>query len=132
MISRNVRNQDWESCPFTRGVFLPNEASMARETRLTAELDVLRALCGRRGSHEKRVELACALDSYRFIEPEHQVVFASIRAIHTRPEFSASLLAVHLNNRGFPDLELEKYFVDEPPSFENGLARARQLSSPAI
>jgi hypothetical protein len=38
------------------------------------------------------------------------VVFESIRALFSCGDFSAVQLRVHLNNRGFPDTDVEKYF----------------------
>jgi hypothetical protein len=54
-------------------------------------------------------------------------VFESLCALSGRKEISAAVFAVHLNNRGFPDLDLEKYFVAAPPSVEQALARVDEL-----
>jgi hypothetical protein len=97
--------------------------------RLALEAEVLRALCGGAGTTEQRRALHESLAGYRFSEPEHQVVFESLCAMSGRREISAAVLAVHLNNRGFPDLDFEKYFVAAPPSVEQALARVDELRS---
>jgi hypothetical protein len=97
--------------------------------RLALELDVLRALCSAPGTSEQRQALSESLARYRFSEPEYQVVFESVYAMSGRKEISAAGLAVHLNNRGFPDLDLEKYFVAVPQSLERALARVHELHS---
>ena len=51
-----------------------------------------------------------SLSGHSFIEPEHQVVFESIRTLFPRGPFSLAQLRVHLNNRGFPDTDVERYF----------------------
>jgi hypothetical protein len=97
--------------------------------RLAMELDVLRALCGSAGTSEQRQALRESLARYRFNEPEHQVMFESLCALSGRKEISATVIAVHLNNRGFPDLDLEKYFVAPSSSVAEVLARIDELRS---
>jgi hypothetical protein len=97
--------------------------------RLALELDVLRALCSASGTSEQRQALSESLARYRFSEPEYQVVFESVCALSGRKKISAAGLAVHLNNRGFPDLDLEKYFAAVPQSLERALARVHELHS---
>jgi len=58
-----------------------------------------------------------SLSQSAFIEPEHQVVFESIRVLFPRGPISVAQLRVHLNNRGFPDTDVEKYF--QPARAEN-------------
>jgi hypothetical protein len=41
----------------------------------------------------------------------HRVVFESICALFPRGTITAEKLIVHLNNRGFPDTDVEKYFT---------------------
>lgn len=89
--------------------------NMDRETQLTNELQALRALCDEMVSPEERQALAESLCRQAFVEPEHQVVFESICALIARGPFSAAQLCVHLNNRGFPDTDVEKYFQHAPP-----------------
>jgi hypothetical protein len=108
------------------------DANKGRQAQLRAELDVLRALCDPHCSREQRAEIIQVLKSYRFNEAEHHVLFESICTLSSQPAFSAALLATHLNNRGFPDVDLEKYFVNEPPSLEAALALALALSPRAV
>ena len=83
---------------------------MDRETQFATELQTLRVLCDVAAPREERQRLMQSLAQHVFIEPEHQVVFESIRALFPRGPISAAQLRVHLNNRGFPDTDIEKYF----------------------
>jgi hypothetical protein len=74
------------------------------------ELQALRSLCDEASPRTARQKLLQSLSPQSFLEPEHQVVFESIRALFSRGDFSAAQLRVHLNNRGFPDTDVEKYF----------------------
>ncbi len=83
---------------------------MDRKTQFAAELKALRALCDEEIARNLRQNLIQSLGPHAFIEPEHQVVFESIRALFPRGPISVAQLRVHLNNRGFPDTDVEKYF----------------------
>ena len=83
---------------------------MDRETQFATEHQALRVLCDEAIPREDRQRLLQALSNHPFIDPEHQVVFESIRALSSRGSISAGQLRVHLNNRGFPDTDVEKYF----------------------
>jgi hypothetical protein len=102
---------------------------MDRAAQLLAEVRVLGTLCKREGSSDQRIALVHALGDYLFFEPEHQVVFESIRTLLPRGRISAADLAVHLNNRGFPDVDLGKYCAAALPDVEDALQMARQLLS---
>jgi hypothetical protein len=97
--------------------------------QLLAEVRLLGTLCNREGTIQQRAELVHALDRYVFLEPEHQVVFESIRSLLRRDTISAARLALHLNNRGFPDVDLEKYFAAALTNIEDALRLARQVCS---
>ena len=81
---------------------------------MAAELQALRGLCDERVSQEERQALAQSLRQHAFVEPEHQAVFESVCGLIARGPFSAAQLRVHLNNRGFPDTDVEKYFQPVP------------------
>jgi hypothetical protein len=83
---------------------------MNRETKFATELQTLRVLCDEAAPREERQRLMQSLAQHVFIEPEHQVVFESICALFPRGPISTAQLRVHLNNRGFPDTDVEKYF----------------------
>ena len=91
------------------------------------ELQILRALCNGIGADGQRRDLVRMLDHYVFIEPEHHVVFESIRLLLPRGPISLANLTVHLNNRGFPDMDVENYFRAPSTSFDVTLQRAREL-----
>lgn len=79
------------------------------------EFQILRTLCDESVPREDRVKLIESHAHHAFIEPEHQVVFESIRALFPRGAVTAARLAVHLTNRGFPDIDVEKYCPVEGP-----------------
>ncbi len=83
---------------------------MDRETQFANELQTLRALCDEAIPREERLRLMQSISHHSFVEPEHQVVSESIRALFPRGPISVEQLRVHLNNRGFPDTDVEKYF----------------------
>ena len=83
---------------------------MDRESQLGDELEALRSLCDEASPRAARQELLQALSPQSFRVPEHQVIFQSVRALLSRGDFSAAQLRIHLNNRGFPDTDVEKYF----------------------
>jgi hypothetical protein len=99
---------------------LPLGAAMDRAANPDDELQMLRILCGESTSREQQLEILRSLRDLVFRDPEHQVVLESVRILCLRDALSADRLAVHLNNRGFPDVILEKYFTSAPT---NGAAK---------
>lgn len=87
---------------------------MNREKQFAAERAALRTLCDEAIARELRQNLIQSLGPRAFIDPEHEVVFESIRALFPRGPFTMAQLRVHLNNRGFPDTDVEKYFQSAP------------------
>ncbi len=98
---------------------------MNRETQIASEIHALRALCDEEAPREERQKLAQSLSQGVFVESEHQVVLESIRALLSRGPISAERLRVHLNNRGFPDTDVEKYFQPAP----DGRAKAQPMGT---
>jgi hypothetical protein len=86
---------------------------MDRQTQSANDFRALCALCDASRPPEDRQKLLQSLTEHAFIEPEHQVVFESIRALLARGSVSLPRLRIHLNNRGFPDTDVEKYFQSE-------------------
>lgn len=86
---------------------------MDRVTTSENELQLLRKLCDESALRAQRLEILQSLHGRDFQDAEHQVVFESVRFLLLRGVLSADRLAVHLNNRGFPDVALDKYF---PPT----------------
>ena len=78
---------------------------------------------------EQRMALCQALGNYQFAEPDQQIVFESVRELLNRNALSKDALTVHLNNRGFPDINLERYFVAGAPSADDSLAGMREFLS---
>lgn len=75
------------------------------------ELQLLHTLCDESVAREQRLELQQSLQQHVFLNLEHQVIFESICFLFSHGPISAARLALHLNNRGFPDIEMEKYFL---------------------
>jgi hypothetical protein len=89
---------------------LPAPTPMDRAAKSEDDIQFLRALCDEAASPARRLELLQSLRGRVFRDPEHQVVFESISFLFPRGGVSAGRLAVHMNNRGFPDVDLDKYF----------------------
>lgn len=87
---------------------------MNREKQFAAEHNALCALCDEAIPRNLRQNLIESLGPRAFIEPEHQVVFESIRSLFPRGPITMAQLRIHLNNRGFPDTDVEKYFRSTP------------------
>lgn len=87
--------------------------AMNRETKLGDELGTLRSLSDEAAPREQRRQLLDSLRADSFTEPEHQVVFESIRALFPQGPVTRAQLRVHLTRRGFPDTDVEKYFRAE-------------------
>jgi len=102
---------------------------MNRAAQLAAEAQVLGTLCNGTGVREQRNELANILGHCAFLEPEHEIVFGSIRSLLVHDRLSNTRLAAHLNNRGFPDVDLEKYCAAGLPSIDEALKLAVRLRS---
>jgi hypothetical protein len=102
---------------------------MDRAAQSLAEARILGTFCSQTGTVEQRKELANLLTRYAFLEPEHQIVFGSIRSLLVHDRLCSTHLAVHLNNRGFPDVDLEKYCAAGLPSIDEALLWARRLVS---
>ena len=84
---------------------------MDRKTQLVAELKALLTLCDESVARNLRQNLIQSLGPRSFLEPEHKVVFESICVLFPRGPIRQEQLRVHLNNRGFPDTDVEKYFA---------------------
>jgi DnaB-like helicase N terminal domain len=81
-----------------------------RKTQLSAEFKALCTLCDETIARNLRQNLIQSLSPRKFTDPEHRVVFESICALFPRGPITAKNLIVHLNNRGFTDTGVEKYF----------------------
>jgi hypothetical protein len=102
---------------------------MDRAAVLLAEVQILGTLCTQAGTVEQRNELARTLGHYAFLEPEHQILFGSIRALLLHDRLTNTHLAVHLNNRGFPDVDPEQYCAAALANIDEALKLARRLRS---
>jgi hypothetical protein len=83
---------------------------MDLEPQRVIEFRGLQKLCDDNVPCQERQELLDSLGVQSFTVPEHQIVFESLRALFPRGPISEERLRVHLNNRGFPDTDVEKYF----------------------
>ena len=88
---------------------------------IEAERNLLRALCTGAAEASVLLEATETLASYAFAEPLHQIIFDVLVEIGPRdPCVVREQLAVRLNNKGFPDLDLETFFA--PSSLTAGEA----------
>jgi hypothetical protein len=102
---------------------------MDSEQHSSAELQALRALCRETTPLEDRRQLIKALETHSFTDPERQVVFESLRMILSRGGVTPERLRVHLNNRGFPETDVEKYFQPDPLADRESEARPEHNDS---
>lgn len=75
------------------------------------ELLALRGMC--QGARDARVwdDGIRILNAHAFQDPVHGLVFETLREINTDdPRIIRGLLAARLTNKGFPDVDVEKYF----------------------
>lgn len=104
--------------------------SAGRLERRKDELEILRALSTRRLQGRARAEAFEILAGYSFVEPIHQVIFDALREIPAEnPQVLREQLAVRLNNKGFPDLDLESFFAPPELTAAQAAAQIRALSS---
>ena len=102
---------------------------MDRVAVLEAEVQILGTLCNQAGTSKQRAELVDTLRQYAFLDEEHQILFESIRSLLSAEPLSNTRLAVHLNNRGFPDVDLEKFCAAALANIDDALQLVRQLCS---
>ena len=105
----------------------PPDYPPASLDRRKAELEVLRALTNGSTGAADYGRIVRLVHGYHFRDAEYQVVFESLREISENEPISFSRLAVHLNNRGFPDIDLDKYFEGTHVDLTQGIALARTL-----
>lgn len=84
---------------------------MEEDSKRHLELQALRSICDNALPDADRHALLRSLDRHAFAEPEHEIVFQSLNKLLPSGPVSPERLRVHLNNRGFPDTDVEKYFV---------------------
>jgi hypothetical protein len=85
------------------------DSSIPHRERLNAELRVLRAFCRQPTAPPK--SLLARLNSYPWVEPDHEVVYRALRAAaEANIVVTQELLSGFATRAGFPDLDWEKYF----------------------
>jgi hypothetical protein len=93
------------------------------------ELAALRILCQGTPRGPMLRTGARLLADYRFTDPAYEVFFAALWDTPTEdPAAIRSQLAGRINNRGFPDLELDILFVPHGLTHEQALELLRQLA----
>jgi hypothetical protein len=89
-----------------------SRASEGNATSSGAELLLLRALCRTETSGTLRGTILTALAAHRFVEPEHELLFAALRDIQNVGRVATQKrMEEMLLRRGFPDLDLDEYFA---------------------
>ena len=126
------------ACPHrSGGITCPSgdDVTQKLETRvriLEAECDVLRAMA--QGTPERRVwaDGAEILKDYAFGDAHHQLIFDALRELSTDdPAIIRERLPAFLNNKGFPDVDLEAIFEPHKLSAAEAVALMRALRSRA-
>jgi hypothetical protein len=101
------------------------------ETRrriIEAERNALRALCQDTCDGSVRAQGMRILTSYPFVDAVHQLLFDTLREIPSAdPEVIRAQLPTRLNNRGFPDLDMETFFEAHGLSTAEAIALMRNL-----
>ena len=88
---------------------------MDRETQFAAELQALRALCDEAIPRDERQRShAISLLNTLSSSPSIRSSLNRSAPYFSRGPISEAQLRVHLNNRGFPDTDVEKYFQPAP------------------
>ncbi len=96
--------------------------------RLRAEREVLRALCQNAVRSDVLDKSIALFAHYHFLEPAHQVLFEALRDLGgTGTRQIRELLPVRVNNRGFPDMDLEPLFASSSLTTKQLFALLRAL-----
>jgi hypothetical protein len=99
------------------------------QSRTETEREVIRALCSDGADTVSRTKYFEMLSRYKFIEPEHRVIFDALRSL--RASDTSTLrerLIIRLNNLGFPDLDLAPFFLPASLSRDAALLLVRRLA----
>jgi len=93
-----------------RSVAMPSAQSS--EPRAELERQILRSLCGDGVVSEEWDRFARRLESHRWANPEHKVVYDALRALRTKDASTRrEQLPAQATRMGFPDLDWREYFV---------------------
>lgn len=104
------------------------DAPVARQRIIEAERNALRALCQGTAQGSVHAEGLSILAPYAFVDKVHQLVFDTLREILSAdPEVIRAQLPSRLNNRGFPDLDVETFFKPHGLSAAEAIALMRSL-----
>jgi len=99
-----------------------------RDKLIDAELGVLRAMT----QGPLRAEGIKILAEYPFADVVHQLIFDTLREIPAdSPQIIREQLPVRLNNKGFPDLDLEALFEPHNLTDSQAIALMSELRSKA-
>jgi hypothetical protein len=101
-----------------------------RDKLIEAELDVLRAMTQGTPERAVRAEGIKILADYPFLVAVHQLIFDTLREIPAdSPQVIREQLPTRLNNKGFPDLDLETVFQPHNLTARQAIALMRELRS---
>jgi len=104
------------------------QALRTHEDVLEAEQALLRSLCQQLFERARHKEIVGILAGYKWQSGEHQILF---EILHGSPTASAEglreQLPAILTRKGFPEVNVESYFVAEAVSAAEALGVARAL-----
>jgi hypothetical protein len=105
--------------------FAPNDAPII-------ERRVLRALCTGEFPPDVRLSISNDLDSHRWSDPEHRIVFEALAKIPTcETDSLRELLPAQATRMGFPDVDWPRYFETDSEAHIDVRALVRALMEAA-
>jgi hypothetical protein len=100
---------------------------------LKAERNVLRAMCqGVPGCDVLRDGLEILAD-HSFMDSTHQLVFDTLRELRAgNPQLIRERMPARLNNKGFPDVDLETFFAPQRLRADEALALMHTIKAASL
>jgi len=95
-----------------------SDSDSARDAGANTERKLLAALCEPTLDAETRATIVGRLKTYRFIEPDHEVLYRALSGIppidwpHAKQQLTQAVTRL-----GFPDVDIDWLFI-EPPATE--------------
>jgi hypothetical protein len=96
----------------------PSDSDSARDAGVNTVRKLLAALCEPTLDAETRATIVRRLKTYRFIEPDHVVIYRALSGMTTVDGHAKQELTQAVTRLGFPDVDLDWLF-SEPPIAKN-------------
>ncbi|HEX2714228.1 MAG TPA: hypothetical protein VHM88_18705 [Candidatus Acidoferrales bacterium] len=109
------------------------ERPKANSDILGVERDVLRAMCQSVPGCDVLHDGLEILADYRFMDSTHQLVFDTLRELRAgNPRLIRERLPARLNNKGFPDLDLETFFAPQRLTADEAVAEMHAIKTASL